>query len=1006
MVDDGAGRSPAGRWQPGQQRFAASAPAGLPPRSCQTGDVLRVLGSVDAGDGTTLRSRAQRVITSALVLEAGAVVSADRLAELVWGDDQPTDPSGALQSHVSRLRRLLPPAVEVVAEGAGYRLRAPAEATDVGRFEAGCRDAAGAQDGDERFTAAESALALWRGAPYPDLDDTRAAGERARLTEARSSLIELEAESLIRSGRPAEAIARLEAMRVDEPLRERTVEWLMRAYVGAGRKTDALDAFSALRSELVEQMGLDPSPELRELERAIITEEFVGFPAAAAPAEAPSQPSIMVPASAFVGRAREVESLVEMLGESRVVSLVGPGGVGKTRLALHAAASAAHSAGIVDVVELAALRSGHELPESVATALAVQPQANVTATQRVVDAAGSRPRLIVLDNCEHVIDDAAAFVDDVVRATPQVVFLATSREPLNIDAEVVVRVEPLAPDGPAVDLFVDRAAGMGSGTAIDEISRSLVAQVCRSLDGLPLAIELAAAQLGGMTLEELAADVARPLEILQRGRRTADDRHRSIRGLVEWSVQDLDPTLLTVFTATAAFAGPFTASAVAWLTELPRPVITAALADLVDRSLVVVDSRAGPVARFTTLETIRAYAAERLAASDQLERISARHGDWALSLVEGIASDLERWADAESSGVVSVHLPDLRVAHQRFHATDDADRALRLAAALHYVAYYGMHGELFGWITETAERFGTSGHPDAETVLASSSIGAWQSGDLSAAADYSSRAARAVHPTAPGAGRGAAEASADVARFSDDHEAARDGYTRAVDRAREEGNTPRVVTNLADLATAAGYLGDLDGVRAAVAEARDLLGADDPVAGRAWIEYSEGEALADHDPAVAMSLLSGAVDLAEQSRAAFIIGVTRLTFTNLQLRAGDPADAMPGLVALIEHWRARGARLQQWITLRSVVELFLHLDAPREAAAVLGAVIGSATAAAPGGADAERLAAARETVLTDVPDADQLLATWAERDQDAVVDHVLKQLRAMSRARHDLAGWR
>lgn len=963
--------------------------------------MLCVLGALELADGVTPRSRAQRVIVSALLLDTGAVVTTDRLADLVWGDDQPADRSGALQSHVSRLRRLLPAEVELIAEGTGYLLRVPDDRTDVARFEAGYRDAVVAEHDEDRLRAAGSALALWRGAPYPDLDDTRAAGERARLDEMRGALIELEAATLIRSGRAAEAIGRLEALRADQPLWERTVELLMRAYVNAGRKTDALDVYRALREELVDQKGLDPSPELRDLERAIITEEFVADPPPAASAPVSGRPPVVVPASAFVGRDDDVAALSALLGDARIVTLVGPGGIGKTRLSTHAAAAVAETIGTVDIVQLAALRGGDWLAESVATALGLQPQAAATSTQRVIDAAGNRPRLIVLDNCEHVIDAAAEFVDAVVRATPHVVFLATSREQLNVDGEVVIRVEPLGFKGPAVELFVDRAAQLGTRVEIDDTTRPNVERICRSLDGLPLAIELAAAQLGTMTIDELAAAVAQPLDMLRRGRRTADDRHRSLRELVEWSVRDLDPVLLEVFMATAAFAGPYTFSDVASVADLPPSTVAAALAGLVDRSLVMrhVDVRpgdAGPAARFTMLDTIRAYAAELLAASDRAAEISARHGEWALQLVEGISSDLDRWSEAESSGLVAVHLPDLRVAHQRFHAAADADRALRLAAALHYEAYYGMHGELFGWITETAEQFGDNGHPDGETVLASAAIGAWQSGDLTAAADYASRAGAAIDPTTPGAGRGAAEAGADVARFTDDHEKSLQMYSRAVERAREERNVPRIITNLADGGMIAGYLGDVDGARAAVAEARDLAGHSGPLACRAWLEYAEGEALADHDPDRSIELLEKAVYLAEQSRAAFIIGVTRLTFSGLQVRAGDPAAAVPGVIALIEHWRTRGARLQQWITMRSVVELFVRLDEPGEAAAVLGAVTGSGTAVEDSGADADRLTRARETILADVPDAEHVLATWAESDQDAIVDHTLARLRAMN----------
>lgn len=956
--------------------------------------MLGVLGPFEVDIDITPRSQAQRVIASALVLDVGIVVTADRLAELVWGDDQPADSSAALQSHVSRLRRVLPDGIEILAEGSGYVIKAPPDRIDIVRFEANHQRACAANDDESRLQATEAALALWRGNPYPDLDDPRATAQRIALLEQHRELTELRAESLVRLGRPGEAISGLEAARIDNPMSERAVEWLMRAYAGSGRKTDALDAFTRLRTDLVEQTGLDPSPGLRELETAIITGEFVGFAPTAGSLSA-ERPKIAIPASTFIGRDAEVEAIAEVLRQSRIVSLVGPGGVGKSRLALHvAAATAGHFDEVVDVVELAALQQGDQLAEWVSTTLSLQPRANSTATERVVDAAGTRRRLLVLDNCEHVIEAAARFVDTVVRSAPNVTFLATSREPLNVDGEIVERVEPLAVEGPAVELFTDRASRLASGVSIGDTNRHIVEQICESLDGLPLAIELAAAQMGSMTLDEIAEGVAEPLELLSKGRRTADERHRSLRRLMEWSVQELDETLLSVFTGTAAFAGPFTAAALATVSDHPLPEVRSALTELADRSLVVADPASGMVTRFTTLVTIRAYAAELLSETGRVRELGDRHSEWVLDLVKGISTNFDDWVEAEKADVVATHLADLRVAHERFMSNGDADRALRLAASLHFSAYYAMHAEIFSWITAVADRFGEAEHPDTEAVLASAAVGAWQAGDLDKASEYASRAEAASETTSPGAGRGAAEVMADIFLFSGDQTAAREKYEQAVAIGRIEGNHPRIVNDLADLAMVSGYLGDLDGARSAIAEARDLLGAGAPMSCRAWVDYTEGETLVDHDPDTAVRLLSAAIEMAEECDAAFIIGTAGLSLVGLQLRGDEPIQAIPGIVRLMKHWRQRGARVQQWISLRSVIELFVRLDRPEDAAAVLGALLTSDTAEDVSGTDADRLATARATVMRDVPDADQILANWAGRDQDQIVDFALTRLEA------------
>jgi hypothetical protein len=277
-------------------------------------------------------------------------------------------------------------------------------------------------------------------------------------------------------------------------------------------------------------------------------------------------------------------------------------------------------------------------------------------------------------------------------------------------------------------------------------------------------------------------------------------------------------------------------------------------------------------------------------------------------------------------------------------------------------------------------------------ALASASVGSWLSGDLEQAAAYSQQAAEAENPTFPSAGRGAAEAASDILRFRGDFEGAGRALAKVIAIARAENNLPHLVNGLADAAMVAGYAGDLSNMRTLIGQARRLLEPVSPASCRAWVDYAEGEALAEHDSDQALTLLLRSIELAEQGRAPFIAGAARLTVAGLQMRSGDPLDGRAGVIDLLHHWRLRGARYQQWITLRSVIDVLLRAGQPRDAAAVLGAVLAHDTTAETGGADRDRLASARAQIDAEVADSDEILAEWARRTQDEVVDFALERL--------------
>ncbi|MFC5381132.1 BTAD domain-containing putative transcriptional regulator [Aquipuribacter nitratireducens] len=955
--------------------------------------MLRLLGEVLVDGASPVPGRARRLLAT-LALARPAAVGVDRLVDVLWGDDHPGNPTAALHNHVSRLRGALPPDVAVVTVPAGYRLEAADDVVDVARFERAL-GVAGARPPGRRLPELDEALALWRGEPYCDLDDPAALGERERLGRVRDALADLRADDLLAAGRVHEAVAELEGRRARDPLRERTVELLMHAYVAVGRRADALAAYRDLRTRMVEELGLDPSPSLRRLELAVMDDDTSTVPAPV-PHPRPETEPDLAPRSVvrLVGREAETALALRLLREHRLVTLVGPGGVGKTRLAHHLVDEASQPTGghdrTVTVVELAPARTEQEVAELVASTLRVHPGAGRTSTDRVVATLRHDRHLLVLDNCEHVVEAAAHLVDAVLTRTPDVVVLATSREPLDVDGERVVPVAPL-PLPVAAWLLDDRAAALGLPLPSGAGTADQVARLCEALDGLPLALELAAARLRSMTLEELLDRVDDLLGLLVGGRRTTASRHRSLRALVEWSVRDLPPDLHRTFTRFAVVAGSVDARTAAAVCGLDVDEAAEQLAELSRRSLVVQERAPGRPLRYRCLQTVSAYGVDLLAAGGDLARTRDAHADLVLT-------DVARAGSLDGPGPPGVDgLPSLaetRAAHRHLLGSGDGPRALALAAGLQHPALFRMQAEVFGWVHATADRFGSLDHPDAERVVAAAATGAWQAGDLARARSLADRAAGiAARSGWPDSGASAAEARADVLLFDGDLDGAAVQWDLSVARTRAAGPSARLVTRLADRAMVAGYRGRLEVVEESLGEARALLPPRDASWFTAWVDYAEGEALAATDPARSLAALDRALALASTTGAEFTIGVAGLTWAGLQVREGDPAAACGVLRDLLLRWRRAAAWVQQWITLRTAVELLERLDEPVAAAQVLGAVE-AAGGVGVTGPDAQRLRTVGERLASVLPDAAEHVRAGARLDPEAVVDLVLERVPA------------
>ncbi|MCG5214358.1 BTAD domain-containing putative transcriptional regulator [Streptosporangium soli] len=674
------------------------------------------------GEPVPVGGRLTRSLLVLLLLEAGRTVSVHRLVDVQYGERPPAGAANALQAQVSRLRRRLPAGL-VEFHGAGYRLAIDPDDVDAHRFErlaaegrrllaAGHHAPAGALLGE--------AVTLWRGPALTDLTDTPyARAELERLEELRLTATEDHIETKLASAElalPGESVVPvLRRLVAANPMRERLHGQLMRALHAEGRQAEALEVFAGIRRLLAGELGADPSPELSAIHLALLRGERPAHsrsvrpdPARPAPPDPATRPGrtalsgLAAQLTSFVGRESELARIGS--GETaRLLTITGPGGTGKTRLAVEAAGRQERE---VCFAELSPLDAGEQVPQAVLSALGLRETGlQVLAARgpapadRLVTALAERETLLILDNCEHVVDAAAALARRLLDSCPGLVILATSREPLGITGETLVRLPPLEvppPDlppeaaltYPAVRLFADRASAVRHGFAVEAGNLAAVVGICAALDGVPLAIELAAARLRSFTVAEIARRLPEGgrFRLLSRGDRTAAARHQTLHAVVEWSWELLTPPEQVLARRFAVFSGGATLEAVERVCGLggPSDAIAGLLADLVDKSLVETDGD-----RYRMLTTIRLFCDERLARAGEAERARAAHAAYFLDLAERAAPQLHGAEQLHWLGRLSAEHSNLRAA-LRWSVTDAPVTALRLIAEL--AAYWWLGG--------------------------------------------------------------------------------------------------------------------------------------------------------------------------------------------------------------------------------------------------------------------------------------------------------------------------
>jgi predicted ATPase/DNA-binding SARP family transcriptional activator len=611
---------------------------------------FRILGSLEvsrAGRPVELAGRKQRALLAVFLLNANRVVAGDRLVEILWGDEPPATAVHTLHVHVSQLRKALKEgdsSGRITTQTAGYRLEVDVDELDLTEFEhlvAAGRQALSQGSAGNALEAFERALRLWRGPALAELgSEPFATRERGRLEELRMTALEGRFEAELARGLHTRTITELQPLAAEHPLRQRLQAQLMLALYRSGRQAEASDVFQRLRTRLRDELGMEPGPELQALLRQILTHDSA-LQVAAGSAKVGNLP---VQLTGFIGRKPAVAKLRRLLRDHRLVTLLGVGGVGKTRLALEAASElAGEEHALVWFVDFSSLFDPALLPDTIAATLGITQNASEPIRVTLLERLSVEPALLVLDNCEHLAAGCADTVLELLQGTTSTRFLVTSRQPLQVSGEVTWPVPPMTlpaaggasirdalRESEAVQLFDARARAVDIDFSVGAENVEAVVNICRRLDGIPLAIELAAALVRGMSPAEIDDRLGDQFALLSESATAGAPRHRSLGTTLDWSHQMLSERQRILFRRLAIFAGSFDLAAPEAVCRdevLTRPEIAKILLQLVDRSLVVREGHLNGRTRYRLLETVRAYAREKLHESGERRVVAARHAE-------------------------------------------------------------------------------------------------------------------------------------------------------------------------------------------------------------------------------------------------------------------------------------------------------------------------------------------------------------------------------------------
>ena len=936
---------------------------------------LAVLGplrlTVD-GASVDVPGRRRRALLALLAMAGGRSVSVETIIDALWQDDAPDTAAQAVQSHVSRLRRTLGPAADRLQRvGGGYALRLSPEdldAAEVRRAAAVVRRQLRANPATAAREAA-AALTRWRGRALAEFTEVPPLlVDAVALDELHATLRddELEARLALGEGSVADTVAAVAA----EPLRERTVSLLVRALAAEDRTAEAMQAAAAYRRRLADETGLDPGAGFALLEQEVAAGALAP---AARPRPLPARFTVARPRGPLIGRDHDREELSRLLEQNSAVTVTGPGGVGKTRLVLDVAAEMADRGVDTVLVPLAAVTEPDRVPEEVASAAALRIDADRSVGSVAAALAGQR-LLLVLDNCEHVVAACRDLVTVLQARAPDVRVLATSRTTLHVPAEYVMRLQPLplprrstATSGaagrlqelarqPAVHALLEHAQRRrGEAFTLTADNVDALIEIIRRLDGLPLAIELAAGQLAVLPVGALHDRLGRALDLLAVERPTEQTRHSTLRMTIAWSYELLGSEEQSLLRALAPFPGGVDLDVIELLAQEAGfgtdPLVL--LSRLVDASLVAVDQQ-HTTARYTLLDTVRAFLVDELDGRGERGTAERRFLRWAEQTAEELRQGLRSAHEAVADRRLRLELANLRAARDLARRNGDLDLRIAITLAVHEAAVYRDISELWAWSRELAADPSLSGHRQETAVLGSAAESSWLLGDLEEAERLARQGLRVAEES------GAEEtltrrswsALAVVALFRADFDTSRARWLRAASL----GDDPS--PQLATAAMASGYAGDRESAAQLLAQAREANERVPSVGNRAYNHYAAGEIAVE--PQRAVREYTVARELARSCGATFVEGVATVGLASVLTTTGDVTEAAGGFLMLLDYWPVTGNQTQLWTTVRNAALLLLDVGRVETAALLLASADAAGSASSVGGASGSRVTLASE----------------------------------------------
>ena len=883
---------------------------------------LRVL--VD-GQPVEVPGPKRRALLAVLARAEGRVVSVDQLLDSIWSSDPPPSARAALHTHVSRLRgHLGAAAARLQATSGGYRLL-----VDEGTLDAtvarGLLDRARQCAHDQPEVARKllhDARALWRGEVLADLTGLPPIRAWAvALDELRREIGDLLVRCALDAGYIDEAIELAGEAAAADPLREPAAQALMEALAASGRAAAALRVAYDFRKRLRDEAGLDPSPGLGRLERKI-AENAPHDESGPAPVDEPPPRS----PSPLFGRAPEVAAIRRLVACEQVVTVVGPAGVGKTSLALEVVRGQLPAT----VLPLATVTEPADIAHALAATLDLRVSRgdvlNACATLLAAD-----PHLLVIDNCEHLLEAARDTVSTLVATCPQLRVLATSRQPLQLPGESQCRIDPLPlPDladadeiarAPSVRLFLDRARRVRPSFEPSPGELRVIGDIVRRLDGLPLAIELAAGRLSALGLTDLQARLDRALDFLGQPAHSGDAPTSTLRTTIDWSYRLLEEHERLLFRHLAVFPDGADLPTVEHLaTSLDLPGDPAAtLARLVDASMIHAELDERP--RYRLLETMRAFGLDQLDAHGELDAANARLVGWAVDLATWIAATAVTPREPDADAALRREFGNLRAAWQLARRLEDIDAAVALVTRLAELSAWRDLAEIWAWAQDLVDDPAVHRHPELPDVAGAAAATAWLRGDAERSKHL---AAWGLQTSAGTQHRWRSLSALSVI------ELLAGNTTASTDHALQAAAcTPFPNDAYGIAALAAAYAGDTHQARTHNRRLEEV--ATYPTL-EAFAAYVAGEiASIDQDTREAAGHYSRAMELARMSGASFVQGVATVGLVTAHTEAGRSDEALRGYRELLDYWERTGSWIQLWTTLRNLAALLRRLGDPEHA---------------------------------------------------------------------------